>query len=168
MKIRWMTSLLLTLTAPFLALNGDEPKQPEVVHDRSGYVDLGVGPLPFLVPVFGIGCREQWGHHGLDSQAQVATIIEATSVRGTTRYLYYFKPNLASQFYVGGGVSVGGLIAKHGKSKSLLSPNFVVGKQYKNEAGDKRFFQAETSWPTVTQDKTLYYPLVVLSYGFMF
>jgi hypothetical protein len=169
MKTGWMTSFLLTLTAPFLALTADEQKQPNAIHDRSGYVDLGLGPLPALLPVFGVGYREQWGHHGLDNHLQVATVVQATALKGSSHYLYYFKPNLASQFYVGGGASVGGVFIKHGRDKFIVSPDLVVGKQYKNEAGDKRFFQAQTSWPTFTQTgKVTYFPIVVLSYGFMF
>lgn len=169
MKTGWITSLLITLTAPFLVLNADEPKKPTPIHDRSGYVDLGLGPFPLPLPVFGVGYREQWNHHGLDNHLQVATIVQATVLKGSTHYLYYFKPNLASQFYVGGGASVGGLFVKHGRDKFIVSPDLVVGKQYTNEAGEKRFFQAQTSWPTFTQTgKSMYFPMVVLSYGFMF
>ncbi len=168
MKTKWTASLLIALIAPLLHLQANDAKTATEIHDRSGYVDLGLGPFPLPLPVFGVGYREQWNHHGLDTHLQLATVVHATVLKGSMHYLYYLKPNLASQTYVGGGASVGGLFVKH-HDKALFSPEFVVGKQYINEAGDKRFFQAQTSWPTFASNKNpVYFPMVVLSYGFMF
>jgi hypothetical protein len=142
---------------------------PKPIYDHSGYIDIGLGPFPIPIPVFGLGQRIQWNHHGMDLHMLVSTIVAVTEVKGTAMYLHYFKPSLASQFYAGGGLGAGGLFNNHhSRAKFLLSPEIVLGKQYINEAGDKRFFQTEISWPTLGNHKPFYFPLVVFSYGFMF
>ena len=152
----------------------------EPVRQQFGYVELGVGPLPIPLPVFGIGYRSQWNHHGVDVSGQVATVVSATAVQANVLYHYYFKPSLASQFYVGAGVapSVGFGGRHYGFG---ISPEFVFGKQYRNESNDLRFFQAQINFPTfVTEARHRYsyweanrahlikYPIVTLSYGIGF
>jgi hypothetical protein len=161
----WFLAAATTMTS----LQAAEQEAPKPVYDHSGYFDVGLGPFPIPLPVFGIGQRMQWDHHGMDLHLLVSTIVAITEVKGTAMYLYYFKPSLASQFYVGGGLGAGGLFPNnHSHAKFLFSPEVVLGKQYTNEAGDKRFFQTEISWPTLGSHHPFYFPLVVFSYGIMF
>lgn len=170
MKTKYALGLAMSLAA-LLPLHGDEtptPSAPAIVRDSSCYIDLGLGPFPLPLPVFGLGHREQWQHHGMDVHLQVSTIVEVTSVKGSALYLHYFKPNLPSQFYMGAGAGIGGLFNKHRDFRLYGSPEFVLGKQYLNEAGDKRYFQTQMSFPTFSEHAPVYFPLIVFSYGIMF
>ncbi len=158
------------------------------VGDSFGYVSLGVGPLPILVPNFALGYRTQWDHHGQDISLSLNTVYYATQLKAAWLYHYYFTPNVHSQLYAGAGLGVAGLYENlHGrhadkkwshKYNLCLSPEFVVGKKYTNETGANRFVQMQLTWPVYhpnqishregLRGKVFWYPLVVLSYGLGF
>ena len=149
----------------------------EEVQTSFPYVGFGLGPFPVLVPSFSAGYRTQEGHHGADLSIYGSTLVFITELKTSALYHYYFKPNLCSQFYIGGGFGMNAFLDKKfrpvfGKDTHVyLSPEFVFGKQYINEAGDTRFFQAQISWPTFPSDghhRPFYMPLVVFSYGIGF
>lgn len=160
----------------------EKEEMPLNVTNSIGYFSIGVGPLPLLLPNFGLGYRFQRNHQGADISLQVATIVTITQVKANLIYDYYFKPNLNSQFYLGLGVGVSGLFEnkRHWKkSTACFSPELVFGKQYQNETKDLRFTQIQISFPTFNIRKfperkfsrkhdTFYMPLVVLSYGICF
>lgn len=141
-----------------------------------GYVSLGLGPFPIPMPLFGVGGRFQNGHHGFDGSIQFISFGRGfTLAKENLDYLYYFKPDLASQFYVGGGVSFTE-IWSHRHFQAYLSPQLVFGKQYTNEAGGVRYFQAQID-PVFLDLNHLHkkhhsrfgtFPAVVLSYGICF
>jgi len=143
------------------------------IKQQFGYVSAGVGPLPVPLPVFAAGYRYQIGHHGADLSFQVSTIAVITQIKANCLYHHYFKPNLASEFYVGGGVGPSWIVGS-GKALFLISPEFVFGKQYRNETGDLRFFQLQASFPTFSfgnnnsHHQTFKFPLIVISYGIGF
>ena len=147
----------------------------EPVQNSYGYMGIGVGPLPLPLPNFAVGFRQQQNHHGCDFSAQVATLVFVTEIKGSALYLYYFKPNLNSQFYAGGGVALSYLSA-HGldgnSGAALVAPEFVFGKEYLNESNDRRFVQVQIDWPTSDLSHfprhTTLMPLVIFSYGIGF
>jgi hypothetical protein len=183
------TLLFLALSAAALQAQAPEPtftttlntniEAPAInpstapVEQTIGYATLGVGPLPLPLPTFGLGLRTQTNHHGFDLSLQAATLVEITQLKASALYQHYFKPNLASQFYVGGGIGTSVLFFDD--TFFLLSPELVFGKQYQNEAQDTRFFQAQISFPTLNltrhyhyHDDLLLFPAVVLTYGIGF
>lgn len=157
-----------------------EAVDTKTVENASGYVSLGVGPFPIPLPVFGLGGRIQKGHHGFDGSAQVVRIPSVTILKENLSYLYYFNPNLASQLYMGVGVSVAEVFA--GKTGVALAPQFTVGKEYTNETGGRRFLQIGIDFPYFDLTHYTNYerrhmssdsrigktPVVVLSYGICF
>ena len=156
----------------------DEAPQQEIapVEASYGYVSLGLGPFPIPAPLLGIGGRYQKGHNGVDGSLQFFTVGSGfTIVKENIDYLYYFKPNLASQFYVGGGIGLTETIS-HRKFNAFVSPQFVLGKQYTNDAGDVRYFQAQIDPVFVRLDHfnskhhrhVTTFPAIVLSYGICF
>jgi hypothetical protein len=159
--------------------NHFEYNQEMTINKHTGYFDIGVGPLPCLAPSFGMGYRYQHNHHGLDMNVRAITamgLYDATVAQANLLYDYYFKPSLKSQFYLGAGVGCaylfGDAISHHHwndyRHRLLLSPEIVLGKNYVNEAGDERFFQAQIDIPTfkITRwNKPLYAPIVLLTYG---
>jgi hypothetical protein len=171
------TKLLIALSS-LSSLFASEPVVQNIppVEDHFTYFSIGVGPLPVLLPVFGLGYRSQWDHHGLDVSASASTIVFATQVKLSALYNYYFKPCLSSQMYVGGGVGPSVVFMQHEDPVYTISPEFVIGKEYRNESNDVRFLQAQISFPTVSSRSdwdlrrhradVLYFPMVTLSYGF--
>ncbi len=165
----------LTLLIGSLFANETTPAKADTA---MGYFEIGLGPFPVPLPVFGVGYRFQRGHHGVDVPFQVSTIVAVTQVKSSLIYQYYFKPNLKSEFYMGAGAEVSGLFYnRHQKTTFLFSPEFLVGKQYINDAGDTRFMQAQISWPTFGihtskrhngVSRPFWGPLVVFSYGMGF
>ena len=156
----------------------DEKPEVEVapVVASYGYVNLGLGPFPLPLPLFGIGGRYQNGHHGFDGSLQFISFGRSLTLsKENFDYLYYFKPNLKSQFYVGGGLAVTEVWSR-GRMQALLSPQVILGKQYTNESGGVRYFQAQID-PVFLDLNKVYkkgrtrvgtFPVVVLSYGICF
>jgi hypothetical protein len=147
---------------------------PEKVEQDYAYFSLGLGPMPLPLPTFAGGYRFQKGHHGADISLQVSTVVAFTEVKGSLLYLHYFKPSLVSECYVGGGIGTGGVFGC-GEYVGIFSPEFVFGKQYRNESCDLRFFQAQISYPTIGINDSFRhkthitrFPLVVISYGWGF
>lgn len=166
----------LTLGSNSLFSEETPSKKTEVVRDSFGYVDIGIGPLPLLVPSFAVGYRTQKDHHGADISTYVSTVVALTQFKTSALYLYYFKPDLCSQFYIGGGLGVSTFWNKrfqpafHRHANPYISPELAFGKQYRNESGDTRFFQTQISWPTIPcgSHRPFFMPLVVFSYGIGF
>lgn len=165
----------LILTS-FLALGtaiAQEPiapqEPPQKISQQFGYVGAGVGPLPLPLPVFMAGYRTQTGHHGADLSLQASTIVVITELKTNFLYHYYFNPSLTSEFYVGGGIGTSILFGSK-RSGVFFSPEFVFGKQYRNESNDLRFFQLQISFPTIaySDERISLFPLVTLSYGIGF
>ncbi len=147
--------------------------EPEKVRSSYGYIGLGLGPAPFPLPIFSGGWRMQSGHNGLDLSLDLMTLGSITGVQENIAYLHYFKPNLASQFYVGGGIGIAEVFFSRHRPLVYTAPQFIFGKQYTNEAGDRRFFQTKIEWPTVPLTSSSgrhigKYPLVTFSYGICF
>ena len=165
-----------TREAPALQPRADEVKnlaERGIIHQQFGYASMGLGPFPIPLPVFGLGYRTQTGHHGIDLSLQTSTVVIATAVKANILYLHYFKPSYTSEFYAGGGISPGVLLGLG--NRAFISPEFVVGKQYRNESDDLRFFQMQVSFPTFSQKSPHHHridildvPLVVFSYGLGF
>jgi hypothetical protein len=147
------------------------------VNQQFGYVSLGVGPLPVPLPAFSVGYRSQKNHHGMDVGLQTTTMLDVTQMKANLLYEYYFKPSKVSQFYMGGGIGPS-VVFGSGDTAAMISPEFVFGKQYRNESRDLRFFQAQISFPTLLMIKqpswlrsnpdVLTFPLVLLTYGLGF
>lgn len=144
------------------------------------YFEVGFGPFPLPIPAFALGHRFQQNHHGQDISLYVSTIVAITQVKLDALYHYYPKPNLRSQFYLGGGLGVSGLFATDSHADNhliCLSPEFVMGREFLNKTGDRRFLQMKVGFPTYeigslnslgAHNHVLYYPIVVLSYGICF
>lgn len=167
MKSKFISVFLLLLGS----LIAQEPLDPTT--QQFGYMSVGVGPLPVLLPAFAGGYRTQSGHHGADLSLQVSTVVAFTQVKANLLYHYYFKPNTTSEFYVGAGVGPSYLFGRT-KEHLLISPEVVFGKQYQTDTKDPRFFQIQLSFPTFAfrahdpQCHIFYFPLVIFSYGIGF
>jgi len=163
--------LLIIATALFGTTFAKETVQPiEEVQMNYPYVSLGLGPAPIPLPVFGAGYRLQRGHHGFDTSIEGATVWEASAVKGSVLYNYYFTPNPCRQDYIGFGPSVGVGFARYHRSKVAGAAEFTFGKQYITDTGATRFFQADIDFPVIVGNKfhTYAIPILVLKYGIGF
>lgn len=184
MKSKICFMLLLAVSSVIAQENVAQPETPHKVKQEYGYLSFGLGPFPILLPAFAGGYRAQSNHHGVDLSLQVQTVEFVTQLKANLLYLHYFKPDLCSEFYVGGGLGPSVLFGDdycsdggyylHINTHVLLSPEFVFGKQYRNERNDLRFFQMQISFPTIgfmnrhSHDDLCKFPLVILSYGIGF
>ena len=175
------TLMILCTAAMSMAFGNEtiEQTKPAAVEQKAtdvaqgnAFFSLGVGPLPIPLPAFGLGYRAQQGHFGSEISGQVTTVVYATQLKGNLLVHYYPKPSLASQFYVGTGV--GPSVIFDGGSTFTISPELVLGQQYRNASSDLRFIQAQISFPTIAitghkhRAHLFEMPLVVVSYGIGF
>lgn len=183
--------LLLTVLVSQIAsantceLSCDPYEMPQPVCTSFFYGDVGVGPLPILLPTFALGYRTQWNHTGYDASIQVASLGIVTALKGSLLYHYYFQPSLCSQFYAGAGIAGGGVFKSDGDTFPFVAPEFVFGKQYITDTGGLRFFQIQANFPTFYfQEQThwhewdlvdiswehniMWIPVVTISYGIGF
>ncbi len=127
------------------------------------YFDLGT---MYILPQLGAGFRQQIGYWGYDLTLKgsvvplaigcgpmVRTAIWLPWVSGGAHLLCYPKPNLESQWYVGGGVT--------SPYFSMVCPSLVFGKSYQTAKGKDRFWQISTD--IIPESST---PIVSFSYGF--
>ncbi|MFA5250700.1 MAG: hypothetical protein WC371_04780 [Parachlamydiales bacterium] len=163
------TSLSQTLSS--------KPSDAKSINNCFSYFETGIGPLPLFLPSFGIGFRNQVDNQGFDYSLRVATVVFVTQVSADFLYHYYPRPNLASQFYFGAGLGGSALFGEYGDEAAFLfGPEFVLGRQFKTETQDLRFFQMKISFPNIANYshhknehyKVVYFPLTVFSYGFGF
>jgi hypothetical protein len=152
-KILKVITACLVLPASFLCANTQEVQDVKdndcyCVDNSFGYVNIGVGPLPELVPSFGIGYRAQRNHHGFDASASISRFRETTTRMGVV-YNYFFSPNLQSEFYAGLGLGAKVSCAADYLEKPCFAfhPKIVFGKQYQNETNFQQFFQVEVAFP---------------------
>jgi len=145
------------------------------VNDHYLYGTFGVGPLPAPIPNLGLGFRNQINHGGVDINLKVLPVFGvATLVSYQTSGLYYFKPNLKSQFYTGLGASINcGFEHFHYNSFWAAAPVWLFGKSYLNNEGSRRFFELEVKVPSVllsskNAGSATYFPFCSLTYGVKF
>jgi hypothetical protein len=175
-------ALVLFSGAVFAAETAPEKAALESVNRSFSYFSIGLGPCPVPLPNFALGYRKQCDHHGFDLSLQAATVVAITQIKINSLYHHFFKPNLDSQFYAGAGLGVSALVSSnhYERVRGLISPEFVVGKEYRNKTNDTRFIQAQISFPSCSTGRIGYccshhhrsdvfwMPLVVLSYGMGF
>lgn len=184
MKLKLLLSFLLafgTVVAGEAEILAQSVMNEPEVKQGFGYFSTGIGHCLHLLSGCASGYRMQSGHHGADLSLQMTgSYVTLPQLKTNLLYHHYFKPSLNSQFYVGGGVGSGVLLSASplfggGWDKIyLFSPEFVFGKQYRNESNNLRFFQMQVSLPMVALGKHAHCmeargsPLVVISYGIGF
>lgn len=151
--------------------------------NRYGYVNFGLGPLPFPVPTLGGGYRIQKNRHGLDLNASAVIVApERVGVKFASRYLHYFDPSLKRpQWYVGIGPQISPILYYDGMLWAGLgiSPEILLGREHFSSKGGKRFWEIVIDFPTFssnlddvykcgTSGNVLYFPYIFAQYGWGF
>lgn len=150
----------------------EEKTEEATIHSSYTYSTIGIGPLPIPAFTIGVGNRSIIGDNkAIDFGLSLATLIQINAIRGYVNILRYSKQTQKSQFYIGLGGSVGGIFgfSRH-VDCGYVAPNFIVGKEFLNSDGAKRFFQVEVMYPliSITHHGVVNFPLFTLKYGFSF
>ncbi len=156
--------LILLFAGSFSTLKAEESPSA-YASDTYAYATLG-GITPLLMfPIAGIGTRIQSGHNGFDIGVQGTCFGNFFILKANATYLFYPKPNLQKQFYYG----IGAGIERMEKEKTSFSPEFVVGKQFTNDTGGRRFFEAQiTPYIVDNHGHGTLIPGVIIRYGIGF
>lgn len=173
MKNLFLSTILLF--TPLILITASENNEcvdkPLRVCQQFSYIDFGIGPLPFYLPVIKLGYRIQNHHHGMDFGIQGSSIYPYYSyVKGSVTYQYYFSPNVRSQYYLGFGTALGELFTHKYCQDSVIFPEFSIGKQFTTKEGGIRFLQMQINtliglWRDCDCS---YHPNVTISYGIGF
>ncbi|MGD2170293.1 MAG: hypothetical protein PVI40_08650 [Chlamydiota bacterium] len=166
--------LIFTIIASLIFSNEikAEDKQADIQSSYS-YFGLGIGPLPVPAFTINVGNRFALGNNfAIDTGVTLATLIRYNALRGYIDGLCYINQQPSSQYYVGIGGSIGGVFGFNSFcDEGFVAPNFLVGKEFFNSTGEKRFFQVEALYPQyLFNEKKLmdYLPLLTLKYGMSF
>ena len=161
MNILKKTIITLLLSANIAGLYGEEQ-----VTNTYNYAGFGAGLPTFLS--LKIGHREQVGHHGFEYGVGMTPLIVVTEFHGFASYLYYTKPNLDSQTYLGVGLKAGGFMKKHHGKFGYVAPGFLIGKEFVTNTGSRRFMQVAVGVGAQTKKGFKNFSSISFSYGFAF
>jgi hypothetical protein len=162
--------IAVLLSTALFSDNSIHKESSSKVNDSYFYGSFNLGPAPLPLPGFGLGYRVQNDHFGLDTHVQLTSVVVVNFLKVQSQALFYFKPKLESQFYMGLGGSYSKLFHSF-EDCSLTSPEITFGKCYLNENDSRRHFELQISWPTFFHDEKThiaYFPLCVFSYGIGF
>ena len=159
--------LILFLCAS-VSLFADE--QPEVTRvDQSyGYYAFGVGfPLIFSIDV---GKRVQHNHVGWEAGIGVVPFIIINEVHVYFSNLYYPRPNLKSQYYLGISAEFGHIfdVFYNPGSAPLFTPKLLLGKEFTTKKNKKRFIQINLGAAHLTRVGVRIFPDISLKYAIEF
>lgn len=142
------------------------------VHSSYGYLSAGLGPLPVPGITVGAGRRIVTGDEtAVDFGVDASTFLLVSSVKGYANNLWYFNQKPCSQWYLGLGVSLGGVLAIGFTDPAIsgfAAPNFILGREFLTKKGNKRFIQIETMYPVFFIHQFVNCPAVTIKCGFAF
>jgi len=151
----------------------DECVPESCIHSSYFYSGIGLGPLPVPALTLGLEKRTVLGEkEDLDTGITLATLLRWNLIRANLNGLLYFRQNPCSQYYLGLGAT-GGIPFGFDDIQEIgpfVSPSFLIGKEFINSEGNKRFFQAEVLYPPylTSQGDFVHFPFITLKYGFAF
>jgi len=120
---------------------------------KLSYIRLDYG-LPYLFSL-NLGKRLQINHHGLDiSAGTVLYIHNIYGIRARIGYMFYPKPNLEAQYYLGVGLnSILDVFKIHYTFR--YQPEVVFGKEYIKKNGRNRFVEIRIGYFTTSRRSAL-------------
>lgn len=152
----------LLITASGTTFCNEEPSTE--VKNSFPYWGVGVG-IPTLASVK-FGNRMQTNHHGFDYGIGLTPLIIVTEGHIFGSYIFYPKPNLDSQMYVGVGLRMGGFFNSRHKF-GYIAPGVMIGKEFVTYSG-RRFLQVAFGPVSLTTEgcKSMSSVSVAFGYGF--
>lgn len=156
-------------------------EESEVIN-QYGYVNLGLGPLPFPVPTLGFGYRTQNDRRGIDINGSCVIVApERVALKLAGRVMFYFNPNEVKQYYAGIGPALSPVFSPFNSSSWAglgISPEILIGREHLSSGGKKRFWEIVIDFPTFASNSNaykwgdeghlIYFPYVYVQYGWGF
>ena len=164
---KMILGLLMTATAT--AFCNEEPvTQVPVtgVNNSYNYWGIGVGIPTFVSAKF--GHREQRHHHGVEYGVGVTPLVYVTEAHAFGSLLFYPSLNLNAQTYLGLGLRAGGFLELNRKKFGYVAPGFMVGREYLNREGTRRFIQVAFGPGGLTNKGLEYWTSISLTFGYGF
>ena len=137
------------------------------VASYSYFFQLPYDPIPF--PQLGAGYRYQDRSNGFDLNLHFTTNYEIASAKLGFDYIFYPKPSLNKQFYLGVGPAIGAIFIndRNWKYPLVFSPEILFGKEYIGSDGYPCHWQANVVWainlPLMGMIRP--YPFISVSYA---
>jgi hypothetical protein len=174
-----MKRIIAIFSVIFSSLSAsDMSVQNPVENNQFGYLNFGIGPLPFPVPMLGGGYRIQSKQHGIDLNASAVIVApERLATKFSGRYLHYFTQK--QQWYMGIGPQVTQNFDLDMKWRGMgTSPEILLGREsYSKGKNNKRFWELVVDYPLFFSDPDIYkwdpaerniFPYVFIQYGWGF
>lgn len=149
-------------------INGNEKtnKATEEVTNSYNYWGIGAGIPTFLSAKF--GHREQKGHGGFEYGVGVTPLVYVTEAHIFASALYYPKPNLKRQTYLGAGIKAGGFLEMNRAKFAYIGPGFLIGRERLVTENQRQFTQIAFGVGALTSEGASYFPSISLTFGYAF
>jgi hypothetical protein len=142
-------------------------------NNQFGYLNFGIGPLPFPVPTCGGGYRIQIKRNGIDLNAQAVIVApERLAAKFSGRYLHYFTRE--REWYIGIGPQGTQVVDLDMKWKGMgTSTEFILGREF-DHRDKKKFWELTIDYPLFFSNHDIYkwdpaicysFPYVFIQYG---
>jgi hypothetical protein len=166
--------LLTTLFGSGLCFaNESEPPRDECPDLSSSftYFSIGAGPMPAQAVNLGLGRRFVCDPMAIDVGVSASSFGIVNSLQAHLHALKYFHQQPTSQWYAGIGGSIDSPFGIWDYSKAFVAaPNLILGREYLNSKGGRRFFQVESMYPLfpLKSGECINSGLVTVKYGIGF
>lgn len=158
-----MASNTATLCAE--TINDNAPVSEEVRHSYN-YWGIGAGIPSFLSCKF--GHREQVGSRSFEYGVGITPLVYITEAHLFVSSLYYPRPNLDGQNYIGVGLR-GGVFLELNRAKfGYIAPGFILGRERLTRDGQRKFTQVAFGLGALTTKGLQYFPSISLTFGYGF
>lgn len=142
------------------------PKVTEEVRNSYNYWGIGAGIPTFLS--FKFGHREQLGRHGFEYGVGLTPLVYVTEAHLFVSSLFYPKPNINGQTYLGVGLKGGGFLELDRAKFGYIAPGFIIGRERLTRDNQRRFTQVAFGIGALTTDGPKQFSSVSLTFGYSF
>ncbi len=166
-----MKKLLFIAIASLFSTVGfaDENVESKPINDTYGYFSHGAS-FPCIYSL-NVASRVQRNHNGFEVGVGGSPILFAYEVHAMANYLFFPKPDLDSQIYLGIG-GQGGFANTVGdklkKGSGYFAPGLLIGKSFYRGKDDRRFVQVNVAPGFVYKKGWENVPSLSVSYGYCF
>ena len=169
--------LLIIVFSSHVFADQPETPAPSSLEKSYTYWSIGAGPCPLPIPILSVGKRTMKGDFSIDTGVSLATLVRANALYGYVNLLHYSSKKPSSQIYTGIGALAGAAqIIDLDDPFLFVSPQFIFGKEFLTQSGERQFFEVSIKCPLTIIDHgwrgwtadVVEIPIISLKYGFAF
>lgn len=128
--------------------SSQEDSQPTQIHKSFTYLRFDYG-VPILFAL-NIGKRVQANQHAFDlSVGQICSSVDVIGIQSHMRYLFFPKPHIDSQYYL--GIGLNSFLAFSKDYLVSTQPELALGKEYYKKNGKQRFLELRIAYCGITK-----------------